>query len=267
MSGPRVLVFDSGLGGLSVVRALREHAPQLELVYGADHDGFPYGDWAHDALVERLLTVIGTMIEKTDAQAVVIACNTATTVALANLRRRFPQIPFVGTVPAIKPAANVTKTGNISVLATPGTIQREYTRALIDTYAFHCNVNLVGARHLAELAEQRLTSGQIDYRALNREIAPAFVETENGRTDAVVLGCTHYPLLAQEIADCAPWPVELIDPSPAIAAQTAKVASRGKGTNAELPFDCLVCTGGAIPAGVEAVLADHGFSRSARIVY
>lgn len=267
MSGPRVLVFDSGLGGLSVVRALREHAPALDLVYGADHAGFPYGDWGHNALVERLLAVVGAMIGKAMPQTVVIACNTATTVGLEHLRQAFPNIAFVGTVPAIKPAANATKTGNISVLATPGTIKREYTKALIDTYAYHCNVNLVGATHLAEMAEEWLTTGRIDLEGLRKEIAPAFVDDDNGRTDVVVLGCTHYPLLAQNIAKCAPWPVELIDPSAAIAAQTVKVTSTVQWSDFDLASDALICADGAIPFGIKAVLIDHGFSRPERIVY
>ncbi len=128
-STPRILIFDSGMGGLTVARAVRTQLPQAHLIYAADNAAFPYGAWDEDALVRRIVAVLGALIEKTDPHIAVIACNTASTIALAQLRETY-NLPFVGTVPAIKPAAAQTRSGIIGVLATPGTVSREYTHAL-----------------------------------------------------------------------------------------------------------------------------------------
>jgi len=143
-------------------------------------------------------------------------------VALAALRETYKR-PFVGTVPAIKPAAAQTKSGIIGVLATPGTVSREYTYALIHTYAYHCKVFLHGARRLAEIAEHKLKGHEVDLDEVRRETAPVYRRRDGGRTDVVVLGCTHYPLLLEDIARTAPWPVSFIDPAPAIARRVADV--------------------------------------------
>ena len=152
----------------------------------------------------------------------VVACNTASTVALAQLREAY-KAPFVGTVPAIKPAAAQTRSGIIGVLATPGTVSREYTHALIHTYAFHCKVFLHGARRLAEMAEQKLKGKPVDGHELRDEMAPVFRKRDGKRTDVVVLGCTHYPLLVEDMEKVQPWPVTYIDPAPAIARRVADV--------------------------------------------
>ena len=152
---PRILVFDSGMGGLTVASAIRAELPQAELVYAADSAAFPYGAWREEPLVERIAAVVARLIDEIAPDAVVIACNTASTLALAELRSRHT-LPFIGTVPAIKPAAAQTKSRIIGVLATRGTVTREYTQALIHTYAYHCRVILHGAPHLAEMAEARL---------------------------------------------------------------------------------------------------------------
>jgi glutamate racemase len=220
MTQPRILLFDSGMGGLTVARAVAKQLPQAHLVYAADNAGFPYGAWQEQALVKRIVLVIGRLIDAVKPDVVVIACNTASTIALAELREAF-KVPFVGTVPAIKPAAAQTKTGVIGVLATPGTVSREYTHSLIHTYAYHCKVLLHGAPRLAEIAEQKLRGHPVDMEELRLEVAPVFRKRDGKPTDVVVLGCTHYPLLTDDIAKVAPWAVTYIDPSPAIARRTA----------------------------------------------
>ena len=222
MSRPRILLFDSGMGGLTVARAVRTQLPGAHLVYAADNAAFPYGAWKEDALVKRIVEVIGALIERVEPAIVVIACNTASTIALAQLREAY-KLPFVGTVPAIKPAAAQTRSGIIGVLATPGTVSREYTHALIHTYAFHCKVFLHGARRLAEIAEQKLKGKTPDLDELRHEIGPVFRKREGQRTDVVVLGCTHYPLLIEEMTQVQPWAVAYIDPAPAIARRVADV--------------------------------------------
>jgi glutamate racemase len=219
---PRILLFDSGMGGLTVAHAVREALPLAQLVYAADSAAFPYGAWEEVRLIERVLLVIGKLIEASGPDLVVIACNTASTLALTQLREVYT-VPFVGTVPAIKPAAAQTSTGIIGVLATPGTARREYTQALIQTYAYHCKVFLHGAQRLAEMAEAKLIGGAIDLDELRDEIQPVFRYREGKRTDTVVLGCTHYPLLLDDIEKAAPWPVTYVDPAPAIARRVADV--------------------------------------------
>ena len=229
----RILVFDSGTGGLSVAHAIREQLPDADIVYAADTAGFPYGKWAEVLLVRRILRVMRDLLDLVKPDCVVIGCNTASTLALDVLREEF-QMPFVGTVPAIKPAAALTKTGVIGVLATPGTARREYTQTLIHTYAFHCRVILHGAQRLAAMAETKLAGGVVDKAALLAEISPVFREKQGARTDVVVLGCTHYPLLLEEMQEVVPWPVTWIDPAPAIARRTASILAEGS-KSAALP--------------------------------
>jgi glutamate racemase len=224
---PRILLFDSGMGGLTVANAVRQALPLAQLVYAADTAAFPYGAWEEVRLIERVLLVVGKLIEAAAPDLVVVACNTASTLALTQLREVYT-LPFVGTVPAIKPAAAQTKSGIIGVLATPGTARREYTQALIETYAYHCKVFLHGAQQLAQMAEAKLAGGTIDRDKLREEIQPVFRSREGKRTDTVVLGCTHYPLLLADIEKAAPWPVTYIDPAPAIARRVAEVLKREK---------------------------------------
>ena len=228
MSKPRILLFDSGMGGLTVASAVRAAEPKATLLYAADNAAFPYGAWDEDALVRRIVAVMGRLIDRTKPDLVVVACNTASTLALAALRERYT-VPFVGTVPAIKPAAAQTRSGMIGVLATPGTVNREYTRTLIHTYAYHCKVFLHGAKRLAEIAEAKLRGTPIDPDALRNEIMPVFRKRDGKTTDVVVLGCTHYPLLLEDIRAIEPWPVTYIDPAPAIARRVSDLL-RANGT-------------------------------------
>lgn len=212
----RILIFDSGFGGLTVMRQIEATAPTLDLVYLADDAHFPYGEQAAEPLRNQIVSTLAEAIQDLRPDGVVIACNTASTLVLPPLRARF-EIPFIGTVPAVKPAAEATRTGLISVLATPGTVRRDYTRALIDQFAANIAVTLVGAPRLAELAEAILNDGLVDDHAITQEIAPCFVATGTARTDQVVLACTHFPLLLPDLVRLAPWPVAWIDPASAIA--------------------------------------------------
>lgn len=212
-----ILIFDSGLGGLSVLREARVLMPQKRFIYVADNAGFPYGERLEQELSDRLVDLFGKILSWHRPEQAVIACNTASTLAIDRLRRNYPGQLFVGTVPAIKPAAERTRSGMVSVLATPGTVKRQYTRALIRQYASRCHVRLVGSRNLAQLAETYLHGGFVDEEAVRSEIEPCFVERERRRTDIVVLACTHYPFLVNRMRKMAPWPVDWIDTSEAIA--------------------------------------------------
>jgi glutamate racemase len=213
---PTILVFDSGLGGLTVFSEVLKARPDARFVYAADDAGFPYGRLSEPVLVARVLAVMERLIGLYDPELVVIACNTASTLVLPHLRERF-SVPFIGTVPAIKPAARATRTGYVTVLATPATVARDYTRDLIETYAGGCKVNLVGSRRFAGFAEAELAGAPVSDEELLAELEPCFVQDGEGRTDVVALACTHYPLLLPRLENLAPWPVTWIDPAPAIA--------------------------------------------------
>ncbi len=213
-----ILVFDSGLGGLTVLRELVNARPGYRYVYVADDAFFPYGLKTETALVERLVPLMGGLIAEHQPNVIVIACNTASTLVLPQLRAAY-SVPFVGTVPAIKPACARSKSHRVSVLGTEGTVQREYTRRLIRDFGQGCEVTLVGSTRLATLAETVLAGGTVPDDAIVSEIAPCFLDGA-ARTDTVVLACTHYPLLLDRLAALAPWPVDWIDPAPAIARRT-----------------------------------------------
>ena len=219
---PTILVFDSGLGGLTVFREVAAIRPDAHYVYAADDAAFPYGGWSEGELSDRVTGVMDAMIGRFEPNLIVIACNTASTLVLAELRRRF-SLPFVGTVPAIKPACAASKSKLVSVLGTEATVAREYTKALIRDFAQGCDVTLVGSRRLAVLAEAALHGEAPDRGAIAAEIAPCFVEKNGARTDIVVLACTHYPLLLAELKSAAPWPVTFIDPAAAIARRVTEL--------------------------------------------
>jgi glutamate racemase len=222
MPRQRILVFDSGLGGLTVHAEVAKLLPEAEYAYVADDAAFPYGDLSAKACAARVVYVIGRAIDRFRPDICVIACNTASTVALPDLRATF-QLPFVGTVPAVKPAAERSRTRTISILGTPGTVSREYTHDLIIQHAADCRVTLVGAGNLARLAEQHLRGEPVEDRDVLAEIEPCFREKDGVRTDAVALACTHYPLLLDVYRRIAPWEVAWIDPAPAIARRVAQV--------------------------------------------
>ncbi|WP_134499066.1 glutamate racemase [Microvirga pakistanensis] len=252
---PTILVFDSGLGGLTVFSEVLKSRPDARFVYAGDDAAFPYGRLSAGALTARVLAVMERLIGLYDPRLVVVACNTASTVVLPPLRERF-SVPFVGTVPAIKPAALATRTGYVTVLATPGTVARDYTRDLVETYAGGCKVNLVGSHRLAGFAEAELAGAPVPDEELMAELQPCFVEGEDGRTDVVALGCTHYPLLLPRFQKLAPWSVTWIDPAPAIARRvTQLIGPPVPGHEADENEALAVFTGGAgmTPAFREAL--------------
>ena len=224
-----VLVFDSGIGGLTVLREARVLMPERGFIYVADDAGFPYGGWEEQALKERVIGLFARLLEEYDPEVCIIACNTAFTLVGADLRATFPQMRFVGTVPAIKPAAERTRSGLVSVLATPGTVKRAYTRDLIQSFASQCHVRLVGSVNLATLAETYMRDGFVDEEAVRSEIAPCFLEQDGRRTDIVVLACTHYPFLVNRMRKTAPWPVDWIDPAEAIARRALSLLPKQDG--------------------------------------
>ena len=213
---PSVLVFDSGLGGLSVFREVARARPDARFSYVADDAGFPYGALSDQELIRRVGEVVGTLVHRLHPDLVVIACNTASTLALPSLRAHHA-IPFVGTVPAVKPACAASVSRKVSILATPGTVRRDYTAGLIREFASGCDVTLVPSVRLAGLVEAVLAGDAVSDGAILDEIGPCFVADAASRTDTVVLACTHYPLILDRLEALSPWPVAFVDPAPAIA--------------------------------------------------
>ncbi len=224
---PRVLVFDSGVGGLSVLDEIRRLTPWCELVYVSDNAAFPYGVKGEMELVDRVDRVLRHLIRREEPDILVVACNSASTLALPHIRSHFER-PVVGVVPAIKPAAALTRTGVIGLLATPGTVARPYTQQLIDDFAGHCHVIRVGSSRLVELAEQHLRGQPVSREELEIITAPLFATTPQGEADVVVLACTHFPLLRERLAGAAPRALAWIDSGSAIARRVASL----------LPADC-----------------------------
>lgn len=220
MPGP-ILIFDSGVGGLSVVTSLRRHLPGVALVYACDNAMLPYGTRPDGWLVERILAVCEAAVAASGCSVLVVACNTASTLALEALRARLP-VPVVGTVPAIKPAAARSASRHIGLLATSATVSRPYTDRLIEAFAADCRVTRVAADPLVREAERLLAGDEPDPAVIEAVTAPLWAATD---LDTVVLGCTHFPLLGERIAAACPRPVQLVDSSEAIARRTAQVAS------------------------------------------
>jgi glutamate racemase len=259
---PTILIFDSGLGGLTVYREVAAARPDAGLIYVADDAGFPYGAMAERALVARVVGLFGELIAAHRPDLAVIACNTASTLVLPELRKRFA-LPFVGTVPAIKPACAASATRLVSVLGTEATVAREYTRTLIRDYAQGCEVTLVGSARLAGFAEAELRGEAVPDGAIGTEIAPCFRDASGRRTDTIVLACTHYPLLIARLRALAPWPVTFIDPAPAIARRVVELSGAATLARAGPPARMVFTSGKSPPAALLAALARFGLGESA----
>ncbi|MDX8521414.1 glutamate racemase [Mesorhizobium dulcispinae] len=257
-----ILMFDSGIGGLTVLREARVLMPDRRFVYVADDAAFPYGAWEEPALKEHILALFGKLLDRLQPAISVIACNTASTLVIDALREKFPGHPFVGTVPAIKPAAERTRAGLVSVLATPGTVKRQYTRDLISKWAQKCHVRLVGSDRLAGLAEIYMREGFVDEEAVRAEITPCFIERDGQRTDIVVLACTHYPFLVNRMRKTAPWPVDWIDPAEAIARRAMSLLEPIGEPAGESEPDIAVFTSGKVDFAMRRLI--QGFGLTAR---
>ena len=210
-----MIVIDSGLGGIAVARALRRQAPGLSFAYLADTAGFPYGNRGVGEIISRASHLLYALERQMTLSTIVLACNTLSTLALAALRELHPSYHFVGTVPAVKVAASKAK--RFTLLATPNTAQSAYSRQLTEEFAAGCIVDTYGAPNLARYAESQLLGDVVAQEAWQQELAPAFFDDADGKTQAVILGCTHYPLVVEQLREAAPWPVEWIDSSEAIA--------------------------------------------------
>lgn len=228
LSMKRVLVFDSGVGGLSVARALRTAGLPLTLDYLADAAWLPYGEKSDAALIDRIPTLLEAACAAFAPDAVVMACNTASTIALQATRDRLA-LPVIGVVPAIKPAAAVSGAGVLGLLATPATVRRPYTDELIARFASHCVVLRHGDTGLVAAAEAKLAGQPVPPGAITAALEGLFSQPGGERIDVVVLACTHFPLLLAELTAAANPAIRFLDSGEAIARRTREVLALGEG--------------------------------------
>ncbi|OCG20268.1 MULTISPECIES: glutamate racemase [unclassified Gilliamella] len=216
---PSILVFDSGIGGLSVYNEIYNKVPNVHYIYVFDNEMFPYGDKSSGFLINRVNSVIEAITKFYSIDLAVIACNTASTICLPSLRSKF-SFPIIGVVPAIKPASLITKNKCIGLLATKATIERTYTTDLIQQFAAHCTVKLLGLSELALIAENKLQGVTVDMKQL-KEIMQPWLELQT-IPDTIVLGCTHYPFIKTELQMIFPQ-ATFIDSGYAIAARVCNL--------------------------------------------
>ncbi|CAH0524357.1 Glutamate racemase [Vibrio hippocampi] len=220
MGRNNILIFDSGVGGLSVFKEIYRRLPHDNYFYLFDNEAYPYGELSQSILIERTCRLINQMMDEQPIDIVVIACNTASTVVLPHLRSQL-SIPVVGVVPAIKPASLIS-TKAVGLIATPATVSRQYTRDLIRDFAPEKEVVLLGSTRLVEMAEEKLRGFPIDLTELQQVLNSLI-----GQIDVAVLGCTHFPLLKQEISTVLGDDVVLVDSGSAIAKRVAYLLGEG----------------------------------------
>jgi glutamate racemase len=212
---PKILIFDSGVGGLSILQAINRRHPYCSLFYASDNAAFPYGTKNEGYLINRVNRVLSRLQATVEPDLIVIACNSASTVALPSIRQCFAQ-PVIGVVPAIKPAARLSKTKVIGLLATPGTVKRAYTRQLIADYASDCQVISLGSNELVSLVERKLQGRPVHREQLSLLLAPLIDKIE---MDTLVMACTHFPLLKTELQAILPQVSCWVDSADAIASR------------------------------------------------
>ena len=234
-----ILVFDSGVGGLSVLEEIRKALPQASFVYAADNAGYPYGTKTEAEIASRVPALLGRLVERFHPRIVVIACNTASTIALAHVRAAL-DLPIVGTVPAIKPAALISQSRVIGILGTEATVRQPYVDQLIADHASDCTVLRCGSAELVDMAESKLRGIRPDHHAISVVMRRLYGQPGSDRLDALVLSCTHFPLLAREITDVIPDHVTLVDSGQGIA-RRATYLTQGQDWS-DLPYGIAVFT-------------------------
>jgi glutamate racemase len=221
MPDPRpILFFDSGVGGLSVLAPARMALQRAPIVYVADSAGFPYGTRSEAEIAGRVPALLGRLAERYRPRLIVIACNTASTIALAGVRAAL-DVPIVGTVPAIKPAALLSVTRTIGVLGTPATVRQPYVDDLAARWAGDCRVLRHGSAELVLLAEAQLRGEQPPPSAYRAVLAGLFGQPGGESLDVIVNACTHFPLVADQLAAASPRTMQFVDGGEGIARRVA----------------------------------------------
>ena len=253
-----ILFFDSGVGGLSVLAPTRALLPNAPIVYAADSAGFPYGPRSEAEIAARVPALLGRLVERFRPRLAVIACNTASTIALDVVRAAL-DLPVVGTVPAIKPAAELSRTRVIGVLGTAATVRQPYVDDLAARFASDCTVLRHGSAELVALAEAKLAGETIAINAVHAAVRPLLDQPGAKRMDVVVLACTHFPLLADELAVAMPG-VSFVDGGAGIARRVAHLTRDQPWPSA--PGPGLAVFTAPPPAALAASLTRYGLDRT-----
>jgi glutamate racemase len=215
-----ILFFDSGVGGLSILAPARIALPNAPIVYAADSAGFPYGTKSEAEIAARVPALLGRLVERYRPRLAVIACNTASTIALPVVRAAL-DIPVVGTVPAIKPAALASRTRVFGVLGTDATVRQPYVDRLAAEHGADCIMLRHGSAALVQLAEAKLRGDPLDPQIARDALAGLLDQPGGDRMDIVALACTHFPLVEAELAAAAPRPLTFVDGGAGIARRIA----------------------------------------------
>lgn len=262
-AGPTILIFDSGVGGLSIYREVGQLSPDLHYIYAFDNDAFPYGEKSAEFIIEHIIRFIDQIQQKHALAIAIIACNTASTVSLPVLRAHF-QFPIIGVVPAIKPATKLTRNGVIGLLATKVTVSGNYTRELINRFAVDCKVKMIASSELVELAEKKLHGQVISKEALVRIVKPWLKMKEP--PDTIVLGCTHFPLLSVELKEVLLDGTRLIDSGAAIARRAVWLINNHQNLILTKSKNIVYCTKMDVEAEkLIPLLINEGFNRLEKI--
>jgi glutamate racemase len=257
-----LLFFDSGVGGLSVLGPTRALLPTAPIVYVADNAAYPYGTRTEAEIASRIPALLGRLVERFHPRLAVIACNTASTIALDHVRAAL-DLPVVGTVPAIKPAAEMSKSRVIGVLGTEATVRQPYVDNLAAEFAANCTILRHGSPDLVELAEAKLAGDLVTVDQVRAAAQPLFGQPGGERIDTIVLACTHFPLLADELEAAFPGP-SWIDGGAGIARRIAHL-TKGQPWPAEAPPGIFVATGAAPREALLSSLAAFGLDDVQRL--
>ena len=262
--GRPLLLFDSGVGGLSVLAEVRAALPNAPIVYVADNGGFPYGTKTEAEISARVPALLGRLAERYRPRLITIACNTASTIALAGVRAAL-DLPIVGTVPAIKPAAEQSQTRVIGVLGTNATVRQPYVDDLSARFASDCLVLRHGSADLVELAEASLR-GEPTPDTAYADVMAGLLDQEGGdQMDTIVLACTHFPLVAERLAAVAPRPLTFVDGAKGIARRVAYLTRDQEWPDAPLAGVAVFTAPIEVENGLKASLARFGLTKIERL--
>lgn len=255
-----ILFFDSGVGGLSILAPAQQALPTAPIVYAADSAGFPYGTKSEAEIAARVPALLGRLVERYRPRLAVIACNTASTIALQHVRAAL-DIPVVGTVPAIKPAALQSRSRVFGILGTDATVRQPYVDRLTAEHGADCTVLRHGSAALVQLAEAKLRGETLDPQIARTALAGLIDQPRGGDMDIVVLACTHFPLVEAELAAAAPQPLTFVHGGDGIARRIAYL-TQGQDWPADPQSGTAVFT--RLDGSVEALrpaIAGYGLTR------
>lgn len=252
-----ILLLDTGVGGLSILGPIRERLPQARIVYALDQAGFPYGQKPESELAARVPALLGRLAEHVDARLAVIACNTASVIALEPVRAALA-IPIVGTVPAIKPAGAISKSRVIGVLGTQSTVRQPYVENLSREFASDCTIIRHGTHDLVALAERKMRGEATETQDYADILDGLLSQPEGDRIDTVVLACTHFPLVEAELLAAAPRPITFVHGGDGIARRVAHLTENQPWPEKTVPGRAIFISDGSDPEALRPGLAGYG---------